>query len=125
MPRDTMDFVETSPGLSTPTLEGLSYLLRNKELWPDEFVWDYRSCQTCAMGLAAKLWAAPIRQNAYSKKWLQWIVDATGPMGCDVAHDIFIGLYVVIGVERENITPEHVATAIDAYLAGSVDRSKD
>jgi hypothetical protein len=46
-----------TPDLSDPTARGLSYLLRHPEEWPDSFKgWDFRGCNTCAMGLAEAQW---------------------------------------------------------------------
>lgn len=42
--------------LNKPSLENLSYVLRHPDMWPTGFVWDYRNCNNCAMGLAHQLW---------------------------------------------------------------------
>ena len=40
------------PDLKTnPSVRGLIYVLRHRELWPEKFVWEYTNCVTCAMGL--------------------------------------------------------------------------
>lgn len=39
-----------------PTLENLSKVLRNQDLWPLGFPWDYTHGATCAMGLADIIW---------------------------------------------------------------------
>jgi len=41
---------------STPTLRALAYMLRHPETWPENFVWDYKSCDKCALGLMEQVW---------------------------------------------------------------------
>jgi hypothetical protein len=43
--------------MDKPNLVGLSYALRHPETWPKDFIWDYKSCDACAVGLARRLWA--------------------------------------------------------------------
>lgn len=40
MPRDLIE-TETKPDLSKPSLEGLAWLLRHPEEWPDHYEWDF------------------------------------------------------------------------------------
>ena len=42
--------------LSKPSLKALSHILRDKELWPTGFTWNYGRCDQCAMGMAVELW---------------------------------------------------------------------
>lgn len=42
--------------LTKPSLKGLSYLLKHKELWPEGFDWNWSSPTHCAMGLCRKQW---------------------------------------------------------------------
>lgn len=43
--------------LSRPSLQALSYVLRNKGLWPQDFgPWNFTEPSGCAMGLARCLW---------------------------------------------------------------------
>jgi hypothetical protein len=42
--------------LDKPSLHALSYALRHPDTWPRSFVWDYKKCDQCAMGLAHGLW---------------------------------------------------------------------
>jgi hypothetical protein len=44
--------------LSKPSVKGLAVILRDKSLWPRGFKFDYTHCQTCAMGLAEKVWGS-------------------------------------------------------------------
>ena len=34
------------------TLQALHDLLLDRSKWPDDFVWNYESCDSCAIGLA-------------------------------------------------------------------------
>lgn len=43
--------------LKKPSLKGLAYLLRHKELWPEGFEWRWDSSLTCAIGLARQYWS--------------------------------------------------------------------
>jgi len=100
---------EIAPDLSMPTLEGLSWLLRHKEAWPQGFEWDYGDCEHCAMGFACQLWDSVHFPCTYE---MASIFD----MSPRQAMDIFVWLRP--GFE-EHITPEHVAAAIDTHLARS------
>lgn len=59
MPRDTTQLLEATPDLTRPTLEGLAWLLRHKEAWPEGFSWYFPDCSRCAMGLASRIWPWP------------------------------------------------------------------
>lgn len=87
----------------------LSHLLRHRELWPAGFVWSYWSHRTCAIGLAERQWYIPGSMASTSLGRKLGMPD-------DVAYSIFIGLNKS---SIEEITPEHVADAIDAYLVPS------
>jgi len=81
-----------------PSLQNLSYALRHREMWPKTFKWDYRSGNTCAIGLAAQLWGnADILYNLPEKDFAR------------ISRN-YIGM--VYGR-----SPEKVADSIDAYLA--------
>ncbi len=106
--------------LSTPSLKALSYVLRNRNLWPKKFVWNYNQCYSCAMGLAATLW------DLIDPKYLN-ISSAKGLMpqhldvSSDAAYEIFLGggdWVPIYNGERdmESVTPEMVADVIDDYL---------
>jgi hypothetical protein len=89
-------------------LSELSKVLRNKELWPKDFVWNYNDCEMCAMGLAQALWTEQIRRlNSYE-------MSAAFDIPWEVAEEIFFNLSDNID---EIITPEQVADAIDLYLS--------
>jgi len=92
------------PDLSKPSLEGLAYILRHKELWPKNFKrkgWEFTDCSRCAMGLACRLWRIEDFDLAtiageFNIRW-------------EDAYKIFI-------VKGAEITPEIVARRIDEYL---------
>lgn len=42
--------------VTQPTLENLAYILRNKKRWPKGYVFSYEDADTCAMGLAHRMW---------------------------------------------------------------------
>jgi hypothetical protein len=90
--------------LSKPSLATLSFILRNKELWPEGFEWDYTSCLSCAMGLAIRLgWVANEPLNICKK----------------AAESIFIYARLFYGISMHEVTPIHVADLIDSYLKGN------
>lgn len=118
------------PSLDTPSLEGLSWMLRHPEKWPKTFEWYYGNCRTCAMGLANKLWG--LTESESLVEYMRVMPKALGIHGRS-AERIFLGRYgkhiaswVPIGVDPRTgeeygdsrfITPEMVADEIDAYLA--------
>ena len=101
------------PTLNAPSLRSLSAILRNRALWPEGFVWDYGNCETCAMGLAARMW-----------KGLSPTTSSLGPaleISSAVTDRLFLDVDGSIQrrkrVKFDDITPEHVADEIDRYLA--------
>jgi hypothetical protein len=90
----------------TPTLQSLAYILRHKETWPPGFMWDYRMCTTCAMGLAFTTWNLP-----------HWDMDRAFGIDPDAARAIFSGLAGGWFKTRAAVTPGMVADAIDKHLA--------
>jgi hypothetical protein len=67
------DFLAKYP---TPSVEGLCFLLRHSEFWPEDFEWDYGQWDTCAMGLAKDTWGLQRKDPAVS--WLKTVCDAIG-----------------------------------------------
>jgi hypothetical protein len=98
---------------NTPNLEVLSYVLRHRELWPDGFKWDYTSCLTCAFGMASKIW-----RNIH---WPPADFLGTASSLFSLRRDDAAGIFVTASLEPNvlwsSVTPEHVADAIDTYLA--------
>ena len=86
----------------------LSFILRNRALWPNGFEWDYTRCETCAMGLAVRLGMAT-RHNTLA-------MTVPFNMSVEEAEKIFIEARHHFSVARmSDITPEHIADLLDAY----------
>ncbi|MDE2101599.1 MAG: hypothetical protein KGL39_30415 [Patescibacteria group bacterium] len=99
----------TAALLATPSLEALSYALRHPETWPKGFVWSYMLCPSCAMGLSAKLWK---RAEGWDDESLALMLK----MDEETATRIFYGVSDSLKIPMKNVTTDHVADAIDAYL---------
>ena len=97
-----------------PSLAHLSHVLRHRELWPADFgPWDYEFCNTCAMGLAYRLYA---EINHPGCRQMQHVFG----MDAADAFNIFVWLPALVdekSLEAREIPPEYVADAIDRYLA--------
>lgn len=106
------DFPENPEVLApSKTLAGLSFILRHKGLWPKDFEWDYRSCNHCAMGLVATIFADGnmMYSNGYSMREI---------LGDWPGQYLSTGMHERLGkVLMNDVTPEDVANAIDKYLA--------
>lgn len=103
----------TSPEVLAPlkSLEGLSFILRNKELWPKDFVWSYTDCGTCAMGLATELFLGN------SSRGCTYVLSQLFKCKEDPRLDqIFIHLGNELSKDMNKVTPEDVATALDQYV---------
>ena len=111
--------------LAKPSLEGLAYALRHPEVWPEGFEWGYGECETCAVGLASKLWSMGFAK--WYAAWLDGEVDThvTNASAWVSEHlhlpdPIARAIFMRLNHQHHgyhNVTPHHVATAIDAYLA--------
>lgn len=88
--------------LSRPSLRGLSYLLRHKELWPVGFEWDFGNCDRCAMGLAFSIWNLGELGGSYS-------MTEHFPISEKTSGELFLLRHSAIV-----ITPEMIADRIDA-----------
>ena len=97
------------PTVKKRDLSELSHVLRNKDLWPKNFEWNYNDCETCAMGLAALLWNEVNGTNT-------WAMEKAFDIDSDTSNAIFLEL-ADHPDDFSKITPEHVANAIDEYLA--------
>ena len=123
---------------SKPSLENLSYALRHPETWPQGFAWDYRHCDSCAMGLAHQLWGLFPKTECVSYDpdhlALKSEVARELAMPYEDVKDIFFGsgdsypsITIVKGhlwwkktrqrTNNASVTPEMVADEIDAYIA--------
>ncbi len=129
-----------SQQLDKPSLHALSYCLRHPDTWPNEFVWDYKNCGQCAMGLAHALWksiphtnvgngasvmarcfAMPYgaalniffgREGANTADWV--------PYRTEEAREGFLWWKQTVTRQHPKlgaVTPEMVADQIDLYLA--------
>jgi len=109
--------------LSTPSLAGLSYVLRHKVLWPKDFKWNFMHCNACAMGLARRLWdTLDRRKDKWGDLRSEDIANAFN-MPSRMVDYIFWGegrwASTESGSTKLNITPEMVADQIDKYLEDS------
>lgn len=96
---------------NTPSLRALSFALRNRETWPSAFDgWNFASCYTCAMGLAALMWPQQIPNPQVSA-----IAPAFG-ISAETASQLFCSTNCDV-FEVAGITPEIVADRIDRHLA--------
>lgn len=129
MPFDSIGFQkESKPDLSEPSLPGLSWLLRHKEAWPSNHTWDFNfvtrqtRCGTagCALGLAAERWYV-------GRRFLLSDLCCRFGMEGGNFNEIFgvvspgpnepINYSPYYRKDRDLVSPEEVADAIDAYLA--------
>jgi hypothetical protein len=101
-----MPFDALSTDIGPPSLRTLADVLRDRSRWPEGFRWDYGSARTCGMGLAKLLWPERVRT----------IGDLADKLGLSmrVTYRLF---FVTPGIRPSDVTPHHVADAIDAYLA--------
>jgi hypothetical protein len=100
-----------NPNVDQMSLATLAWRLRNPETWPEGFKWDYRDCTTCAVGLAAAIHYGTVNrwEDVYDRLF-DMVPD-------DQFRSIFCFLHHSLHLRRHAITPEHVADAIDEYLA--------
>lgn len=109
--------------LSKPSLQALSHILRNRDLWPEGFVWDYNECTKCAMGMAHALWnkgnAAKYMEAAFMQThWLFPNVShkTIGQIFCNRKNGNLREITYFFEKEMCFITPENIADAIDIHL---------
>jgi hypothetical protein len=107
----------------TLTLAELSRVLRNPQEWPKGFKWNYGSCRQCGMGLAFRL----LKKKLPLGMDLRDIGSLVMSRRLGIPYEAAKGIFFDVGkadkfgertIERTDITPIHVADAIDAYLAG-------
>ena len=119
MPFDSLPLDEAAAAFARfhdePTLRGLSYALRHRETWPIGFAWQYEDCTSCAMGLAVDL-IQPVPRPRYVYDHGMF-VRAQFCLGWTAYEAIFESLNETHAIHRRQVTPEHVADAIDRYLA--------
>jgi len=96
---------------SKPSLRTLAYVLRNRELWPAGFEWDYRACGTCALGVANRLWGITNTSDELEAYFGLSVREAEHIF----INDALLGRRVLGG----DVTPAQVADLIDAHLAAA------
>jgi hypothetical protein len=96
------------PDISTPSLKGLAYLLRHRELWPKHFEWSFRSGCRCAIGLSSKFWGIPM-----GNEWHKTL-DVT-PGEFRARRTFGNGGYHDVGLYDNDVQPEHVADRIEQF----------
>ncbi len=105
--------VETAPDLTRPSLEGLSWLLRHREAWPEGHVWDYSCGESCALGIGRKQWPDFVRRESITPGG-----DMTRTLGVDMyTGSRMFSLRAYQPVGDLDVTPEMVADRIDQYIA--------
>jgi hypothetical protein len=111
-----VDTQETSflHDLTKPSLEALSHILRHKEMWPEGFKWNFGDCQSCAMGLAHKMW---LEINSPSSYRMAEHMGITERDACDLFVEASWNADWNSDKYNFDITPEMVADQIDLYLA--------
>jgi len=94
--------------------KALAFVLRNRELWPEGFVWDYRSFDNCAMGLAVEIFNLNSDQN-YNYKTVGRSLGITNSQARDVFLDIKLKFKwkFIPYFSREDFTPEEIAAKLE------------
>lgn len=119
MPLDSTDFIiETKPDLSKPSLEGLSWLLRQP--LPANHAWNFTisfikgRCGTagCALGVGRCVWG-----DAMPSGHSRLIADYFKMPMEEYAKIFFSGGSSRYSVPDHCVTPQMVADRIDAYLS--------
>lgn len=103
----------------------LAWRLRNPDTWPANFEWDYIDCAACAMGLAWRLMSDNPLQEAFYEdlpddtitRLVRRVIADSEVMPDADFRRIFWNLAIWHSVRASDITPDHVADAIDEFLA--------
>ena len=95
--------------IGPPSLRTLADVLRDRSRWPEGFVWNYASGWGCALGMDRALWGRKYH--------------ATTGMGAWRLVKLTMFLHWKHWCAMRDVTPEHVADAIDAYLATVPERA--
>lgn len=98
-----------------PSLKNLAYVLRHKELWPEDFVWDYSRPESCGIGMCRLLYRLDptivddrLDEDSANKIFMSWMGEKK----------YLFGLFKYpVHMRTEDITPEVVADRIDCWLA--------
>ena len=103
-----------APLPATPSLAALAYALRHPETWPPNFEWNYSYCHSCAIGLTAELW----NLSQQDLDAFEGPLSIAGVMKMPRAQAAAI--FWFLDHDTRRITPNHVADAIDQYLANGM-----
>jgi hypothetical protein len=90
-----------APNLKYPSVAGLCYALRNKDVWPEGFTWNFSFPWSCAMGLARAMWPEYIPSPYHPQ-----VTQALG-LPVEAAHGVFIYR------DSENNEPADIASALE------------
>jgi hypothetical protein len=108
-----------------PNLTALAYALRHPETWPKNFTWNYEQCESCAMGLAVRLWPS-LEPPDYNETWISREMSMSYREAVSIFFDMGPFQKVKTGWFRSKmvrnkalVTPDDVADAIDRYLVAS------
>jgi hypothetical protein len=98
--------------VGAPSLRTLADVLRDRSRWPADMPeWDYAEPSCCGIGIARFLWGR--RDQSISQLF-------SIPYSAAIA--IFCYAHTPLRIYCSAVTPEHVADAIDAYLASVPER---
>jgi hypothetical protein len=101
---------ETKPDhLSKPSAAGLAYLLRHKELWPENFEFNYSSFGYCACGLAYRYWVQNKSDVGDIIHWVDGVLRPT--LGVD--EDTFFSIFASREAKGKGVGAEDIATDLD------------
>lgn len=109
--------------LSKPSLQTLSFILRNKEFWPKDFEWDFENFNQCAMGLLAQIF----HKGNYPSERTLAMLDFKGEdlnerilamMDFNLSYSQVHALFETPGPNEDwKLSPAVIADRIDAFLA--------
>ena len=87
--------------LSQPSAKALAALLRNPSKWPKGFSFNYSFCDSCAMGLSARVWDHEPTPGAMMEKF---------GISAEDSNRIFMRRRI------GNISAENIAADLDALV---------
>jgi hypothetical protein len=96
-----------------PTLRDLAVILRHREVWPEGFEWRFSQCEHCALGVAAAL----LQESPEELLYFKWASDVFGISFYRVEELFHKAPRDAAGRFGAGVTHEHVAAAIEKYLA--------
>ena len=120
MPFDGLSVTDPAIALArfreAPTLADLAIILRNQKSVLPDWPWDYTTCCTCAVGMVCEL--GGFREFRELPGTTATRMGVFFGIPRDAAFRIFIAAYLNVRARRpKDVRPEHVADAIDNYLA--------